>query len=89
MTEQSIVDLIGRTMWVTMLIAAPVLISTLLIGLVVSVFQAATQINEQTLSFIPKVIVMTVALIFFGPWIIQTLLHFTRDVFNGIPNVTR
>lgn len=88
MTEQTIVDIAGRTIWVAMLVGAPALLSTLVTGLVVSVFQAATQINEQTLSFIPKIIVMTITLAIFGPWILEIMLNFTTDIFNGIPLLT-
>lgn len=89
MTDQTIIDIGTRTVWVAMEVAAPALIATLLTGLLVSIFQAATQINEQTLSFIPKILAMTVALIFFGPWILQTLTSFTVTLFNGIPTMTR
>lgn len=89
MTEQTVIDIGSKTIWVAMEVAAPALLATLLTGLVVSIFQAATQINEQTLSFIPKILVMTVALVFFGPWILQTMTNFTVNLYNGIPTMTR
>lgn len=89
MTEQTIIDIGGKAIMVAMQVAAPALISTLLVGLVVSVIQAATQINEQTLTFIPKILVMSIALAVAGPWIIQTMMNFTVDIFNAIPNVAR
>ena len=73
---------------VTMQVAAPVLITTMVIGVIVSIFQAATQINEQTLTFIPKIIAITAAMIVCGPWILQVMLGFTKDIFNGIPGIT-
>lgn len=88
MTDQTVIDLGTKAMWVAMQISAPALIATLFVGIVVSVFQAATQINEQTLSFIPKILVMTAALVVCGPWILQVMLGFTVDIFNGIPAVT-
>jgi len=89
MTEQTIIDLGAKAVWVTMQIAAPALISTLVIGLLVSIFQAATQINEQTLSFIPKIIFMTIAMMLCGPWIIQTMMIFTTNLINDIPTLVK
>jgi flagellar biosynthetic protein FliQ len=89
MTEQTIIDIGGKAIMVAMQVAAPALVSTLLVGLLVSVFQAATQINEQTLTFIPKILIMSVALALAGPWIIQTMMTFTVDIFNTIPTVAR
>lgn len=88
MTEQTVIDIGAKTIWVAMKVASPALFATLIAGLVISVIQAATQINEQTLSFIPKIIVMTVAIIVCGPWIIQTMMGFTTDLFHSIPAVT-
>lgn len=87
MNEQAIIDLGSRSIWVAIQIAAPALVATMLMGLLISIFQAATQINEQTLSFIPKILAMTLALVVFGPWIIQILMTFTIDIFKGIPNL--
>ena len=76
----------GRTaMEVTLMIAAPLLLVALIIGLVVSIFQAATQINEQTLSFIPKLVGIFVALVVAGPWMLSVMLDYMREVFTGIP----
>lgn len=89
MNEQWILDLSSQTIWVAMKVAAPALVATLLMGLVVSVLQAATQINEQTLSFIPKVLAMTASLVFFGPWILQVIMNFTTELFRTIPLITQ
>jgi flagellar biosynthetic protein FliQ len=89
MTEQTVIDLGVKAIWTATLISAPALIAMFATGLLVSIFQAATQINEQTLSFIPKIVVMTLALVFCGPWILETFLNFTVNIFNDIPNVTR
>lgn len=88
MTEQTVIDLGLKAIWIACLVSAPALLSILITGLIVSVLQAATQVNEQTLSFIPKIIVMTVALAISGPWILETFIHFTVGIFNKIPNIT-
>jgi len=72
-------------MEITLLVAAPILLTVLIIGLVVSIFQAATQINEATLSFIPKLVGVFVALIFAGPWMLTTMVDYMHLVFTGIP----
>ncbi len=87
MTPESVMT-IGRTaMEVTLMVAAPMLLVALIIGLVVSIFQAATQINEATLSFIPKLVGIFVALIVAGPWMMAVLLDYMRQVFTGIPGL--
>ena len=89
MTDQTVIDIGTKAAWVAMQVSAPVLISALVIGIIISIFQAATQINEQTLTFVPKILMITVAMIVCGPWILQVMLGFTIDLFNGIPGVTR
>jgi flagellar biosynthetic protein FliQ len=89
MTEQTVIDLGLNAIWIACLISAPALLAILVTGLIVSVLQAATQINEQTLSFIPKIVVMTIALAVTGPWILETFIHFTIGIFNKIPVIAR
>ena len=89
MTEQGVIDLAVKTVWVAIKVASPALLATLVTGLIVSIFQAATQVNEQTLTFIPKIIVMTAALAILGPWIMTTMLHFTTEMFSSIAQVTQ
>ena len=85
MTPESVMTM-GRTaMEVTLMVAAPMLLVALIIGLVVSIFQAATQINEQTLSFIPKLVGIFVALVVAGPWMLSVMLDYMRQVFGNIP----
>jgi flagellar biosynthetic protein FliQ len=87
MTPESVMTM-GRTaMEVTLMVAAPMLLVALIIGLIVSIFQAATQINEATLSFIPKLVGIFVALIVAGPWMLSVMLDYMRNVFNGIPGM--
>jgi flagellar biosynthetic protein FliQ len=66
------------------LLSAPMAIFGLVVGIIVSIFQAVTQINEQTLVFIPKIIAIIVALILFGPWMLNTMVDFTNDIFHSI-----
>ena len=87
MTPESVMT-IGRTaMEVTLMVAAPMLLVALIIGLIVSIFQAATQINEATLSFIPKLVGIFVALVVAGPWMLAVMLDYMRSVFTGIPGL--
>ena len=88
MNSQTVIDLGSNAALITMKIAAPALLSIMLMGFIVSLFQAATQINEQTLSFIPKILAMTAALFITGPWILQTMVYFTKNLFNSIPGIT-
>nr|WP_092068303.1 flagellar biosynthesis protein FliQ [Dendrosporobacter quercicolus]NSL47047.1 flagellar biosynthesis protein FliQ [Dendrosporobacter quercicolus DSM 1736]SDL73960.1 flagellar biosynthetic protein FliQ [Dendrosporobacter quercicolus] len=72
-----------------MIVAAPMLGLGLLVGLLVSIFQATTQIQEQTLAFIPKIIAVFVAILVFGPWILSLLVDYTRAIFLSLPQMVR
>ncbi len=85
MTPESVMTLGQDAMEITLLVAAPILLVILVIGLVVSIFQAATQINEATLSFIPKLVGVFVALIFSGQWMLTTMVDYMHVVFTSIP----
>ncbi len=87
MTPESVMSMGRNAMEVTLMVAAPMLLVALIIGLIVSIFQAATQINEATLSFIPKLVGIFVALIVAGPWMLSVMLDYMRSVFNGIPGL--
>ena len=87
MTPESVMTMGRHAMEVTLMIAAPMLLVALIIGLIVSIFQAATQINEATLSFIPKLVGIFVALVVAGPWMLSVMLDYMREVFSGIPNL--
>ena len=87
MNDQTVIDLGWKTIWLAIQVAAPALLATLAMGLLVSVFQAATQINEQTLSFIPKVVAITVSIVIFGPWILHIMLEFTENLIRAIPQL--
>ena len=85
MTPESVMTMGRQAMEVTLMVAAPMLLVALVIGLIVSVFQAATQINEATLSFIPKLVGIFVALVVAGPWMLSVMLDYMRHVLTGIP----
>ncbi len=88
MSPDTVVDIGRHTMTITVMVAAPILLTALFTGLLVGVFQAATQINEQTLSFIPKLLAMVIVLVIAGPFILHTLMDFTFEIFNDfIPQV--
>ena len=85
MTPATVMDLARSTLTVTAMIAAPLLLTALVTGLLIGMLQAATQINESTLSFIPKLLVLVLALFITGPWILRVLIDFTRNLYAGIP----
>ena len=85
MTPESVMTLGRDALELTIIISAPVLLTALIIGLLVSIFQAATQINEQTLSFIPKLIGMFGVLIIAGPWMVGMMVDFMQRLFGNIP----
>ena len=82
MTPELAIEIFRRALYVALLLAAPMLGGGLIIGLLVSIFQAVTQIHEMTLTFIPKILVVVVALVIFLPWMTQTLLSYTTDLFG-------
>jgi flagellar biosynthesis protein FliQ len=80
-------DLAHRMLLVTTMMAAPLLLIALVTGLVIGMLQAATQINEATLSFIPKLLLLVLTLFTVGPWILRVLVDFTRDLYTSIPSM--
>lgn len=85
MSPETVMSLAYQAMVVTLLLAAPLLVTALLVGLLVSLFQAATQINEMTLSFIPKILAVFAVLVISGPWLLGLITDFTRELFQNIP----
>lgn len=85
MTPESVMTMGRQAIEVTLMVSAPMLLIALAIGLIVSIFQAATQINETTLSFIPKLVGIFVALIIAGPWMLTVMLDYMREMFTNIP----
>lgn len=89
MTPEFVMDVGRRAMEVTLLLSAPMLLLGLAAGLIVSIFQAVTQINEMTLTFIPKLIAIFLGLIFFLPWMLRLMTEYTTGIFVNIPNYVR
>jgi len=87
MTPETVMTLGRQAMEITLLVSAPLLLVALIIGLIISIFQAATQINEATLSFIPKLVGVFIALVVAGPWMLSVMLDYMRQVFTGIPGM--
>ncbi|HKU16701.1 MAG TPA: flagellar biosynthesis protein FliQ [Steroidobacteraceae bacterium] len=87
MTPEMVMTIGQRALEITILLSAPLLLAALVIGLLVGVFQAATQINEMTLSFIPKLIGMAGTLVVAGPWMLKLIVGYTRELFESIPGL--
>lgn len=85
MTQVMVLDIMRNAYLTIMMVAGPILIIALVIGLIISILQATTQIQEQTLSFVPKIVAVMFALIIFGSFMINMLLSFTTDLFKLIP----
>ncbi|HCZ13714.1 MAG TPA: flagellar biosynthesis protein FliQ [Accumulibacter sp.] len=85
MTPELVMDVGRQAVEMTLLLSGPLLLAALLIGLVVSIFQAATQINEQTLSFIPKLVGVFLTLLLAGPWMLEMMVEYVRRLFESIP----
>jgi len=87
MTPETVVAVGRQALEMTLMLAAPLLLTALAVGLIVGIFQAATQINEMTLSFIPKLLAMAAVLAITGPWMLRTLVEYTRGLIQSIPGM--
>ena len=87
MTPETIMSMGSQAIQVSLVLAAPLLLVALVVGLIISIFQAATQINEATLSFIPKLLAVFVALVVAGPWMLGQMLDYIRALFMSIPQL--
>ncbi|UAW99259.1 flagellar biosynthesis protein FliQ [Halopseudomonas nanhaiensis] len=87
MTPEVVVDLFRQAVWLTTVMVAIIVMPSLLVGLLVAVFQAATQINEQTLSFLPRLLCTFVTLIVLGPWLVNQFIEFTDRLYREIPGL--
>ncbi|EAK2927036.1 flagellar biosynthesis protein FliQ [Campylobacter coli] len=85
MDESTLVALGVQTFKITLLLSLPMLLARLIAGLIISIFQATTQINEMTLSFVPKIILVVIVIIFLMPWMTTTMIDFTENILNQIP----
>lgn len=84
MSQAQVLSIVRNALYTVIILSAPTAIFGLVVGIIVSIIQAVTQINEQTLVFIPKIIAIIVALIIFGPWMLNTVLDFTNNIFHSI-----
>ena len=89
MSEEIVISLGRDAIWTTVILAAPLLISALVVGLIVSVIQAVTQINEATLTFIPKMLTIVVVMVVLAPWMTQMITAYTTELFTSLPNYVR
>ncbi|MBU3696422.1 flagellar biosynthesis protein FliQ [Dechloromonas sp.] len=87
MTPGTVMEIGRQAIEVTLLIAGPLLLTALVVGLIISVFQAATQINEATLQFVPKLVILFAVLILVGPWMLQYLIDYIQRLFGNIPQL--
>lgn len=87
MTPETVMTIGQRALEITLLLSAPLLLTALVVGLLIGVIQAATQINEMTLSFIPKLVAMVAALVVAGPWMLKLMINYTRELFESIPGL--
>ena len=87
MSPEMVVTIGRHALEMTLMLAAPLLLTALAVGLIVGIFQAATQINEMTLSFIPKLLAMAAVLAITGPWMIKSLVEYTRGLIESIPGL--
>jgi flagellar biosynthetic protein FliQ len=86
MHQAEILDLARRSIILGLQLTLPILLSTLVVGVLVSLFQAVTQIQEQTLTFVPKILVFVVAIVVLGPWMLQSMVGFTSDLIGSLPH---
>lgn len=87
MTPDSVMEIGRQAIEVTLIISAPMLFAALAVGLIISIFQAATQLNESSLQFVPKLVVMFMVLLLAGPWMIQYLMDYIVHLFESIPQL--
>ena len=87
MTPETVMTLGTQAIKMTLFVAAPLLLVALVVGLVISIFQAATQINEATLSFIPKLVAVFATLVIGGPWMLASMVDYIRQLFSSIPQL--
>jgi flagellar biosynthesis protein FliQ len=89
MTEGMVLDLARHALTITIQLSAPILIFSLVSGLVISIFQAVTQINEMTLAFVPKIVAVLIAAVIFGPWMLNSMIAYVTNLFVSLPNFAR
>jgi flagellar biosynthetic protein FliQ len=83
-SSEFVIRLAGEAVYTVLMASAPMLVLALVVGLIISIFQATTQIQEQTLAFVPKIVVVLLSILIFGPWILTTLVEFTFNLLNNL-----
>lgn len=84
MSQEFVISVAERAITVILLVSGPLLLLALVVGLLVSIFQATTQIQEQTLSFVPKIVAVLVGIVFFGPWMLTHVTNYAREIFQNL-----
>lgn len=84
MTPDSVIAIAEQGIWVVLLVCGPLILLALIVGLIVSIFQATTQIQEQTLAFVPKIVAVLLGIVFFGPWMLSKMLSYANDIFSNL-----
>ncbi|WP_433749771.1 flagellar biosynthesis protein FliQ [Falsibacillus pallidus] len=84
MNEEMVISIAERGIYTTLIVTGPLLLLALAVGLIVSIFQATTQIQEQTLAFIPKIVAVLIGVVFFGPWMLSHLLSYAKEIFTNL-----
>ena len=84
MTNEMVISVAERAIWIIIITSGPLLLIALVMGLAVSIFQATTSIQEQTLSFVPKILAVFVGIVFFGPWMLSQILSYTEDILENL-----
>ncbi|MEK3989585.1 flagellar biosynthesis protein FliQ [Robertmurraya sp. FSL R5-0851] len=84
MTPDSVITIAEQGIWMVILISGPLLALALIVGLIVSIFQATTQIQEQTLAFVPKIVAVLLGIVFFGPWMLSHMLSYANEIFTNL-----
>lgn len=87
MSENLVIDLFEQSIYTILIVSGPMLILALLVGLLISIFQATTQIQEQTLAFVPKIIAVLISLVIFGPWILSHMIDFTLNIYKQMGSI--
>ena len=80
MNQSQLIDIFQQMAWVMMLVSSPILVTSMLIGVIISIFQAVTQIQEQTLTFVPKIMVGLFVFVFISPWLVETMVHYAQQM---------
>lgn len=86
MTQETVIYIAREAIAVALLVSAPALVLSMAVGVIISIFQATTQIQEQTLTFVPKIIAVMISMVIFGPWMLNIITQFTYNFFSSIPN---